>query len=594
VLTLTSDWSCQRRGSRGSSGRYGYWTLPNCSVSGCMQYKSLERERGIDEVPPGLHRRRLRSPNRLLDDPVHLRWSVVGIVAVGITMRVLEYASNRSLTLDESFLALNLLRRGPRGLVRALDWNSGAPFGFLELEKGFIVAFGGGEYVLRALPFVASIIALLLFARLALDVLSPATAFLSIAVFCGFEQVNLYAGITKQYSGDIAVALAIYLMTLHVLAHGYRTRNLIALGALGIIAPVVSHPAVFVLAASGLTLLFSAVAKRDRRGRIAILIVLGTWFATSAGLYANYGEASSRLRQSLAGRSYLGSGDSILDALGSVRVIAGVGSSYNVVWRIDIGDVIASFAGLFLLLGIARLASRRGWVGFLLVSPAVFAAAASTMHVYPLLPRTLLFTAPTLAIGLAEGFAAGATLLRAPPFRWTAALLAGIIFAFSSFGAIRSAVHAVESNDGMRRAMNTLATTQRPTDTVYLSYPAQYPFAYYMECDCAERIVRNAIRAGLWPVRAVPGHTDQWAPALHPNSERFLIARFTGYDLSTYLTQLRSLRGRGRVWIVLTYLHSQDRKRVVSYLDTLGTRVHVYGSGGDTESVDTYLYDMRR
>lgn len=555
-----------------------------------MRYGSSKRQRRIDRGQPRQHRRRLPSPARM--HALLVPWPIVGVLGAGIVVRALEYTSNRSLTLDESFLALNLLRRGPLDLIRALDWNSGAPVGFLELEKGLMFAFGSSEYVLRALPFVASIVALLLFAKLALNLLSPAVAFLSIAIFCGFERVNAYAGITKQYSTDVAVAVAIYLMTVHVLASRYRTRNLIGLGVLGIVAPVLSHPAVFILAGSALTLLSSAAAKRDRQSLIAILIVAGTWLAASAALYASYGEALSRLRQSVAGRSYLGSAESILDALGSARVIAGVGSSYNLLWRIDLGDVIAAFAGAFVVVGIARVASRRGADGLLLISPAVFAAAASAMHVYPLLPRTLLFTAPTLAIGLAEGFAVGGTRLRPALLRRTAVLLAAIIFAFSSFGAARSAVRAVEPDEGMRSAMGTLVTTQRPTDTVYLSYPAQYSFAYYMECDCAKGTLRDAMRAGLWPVQKAPGRTDQWAPALRSTSERFLIGRFTEYPLSNYLRQLRSLRGRGRVWVVLTFLHSRDRHRIIAYLDTLGKRIRVYGSDEDTEAVQTYLYDM--
>jgi hypothetical protein len=128
---------------------------------------------------------------------------------------------------------------------------------------------------------------------------------------------------------------------------------------------------------------------------------------------------------------------------------------------------------------------------------------------------------------------------------------------------------------------------------VYLSYAAQYPFAYYLECGCAKAVVRDAKRARLWPVQSVPGSADQWSPALRSRAARFLIGRFTGYDLSNYFPELRSLRGRGRVWIVLTFLSSQDRNRLVSYLDTLGNRIHVYGSGENTESVHTYLYDMR-
>lgn len=522
--------------------------------------------------------------------PLRARWIAVTLVGIGIGMRVLTYAANRSLTLDESFLALNILRRGPTELLHTLDWNTGAPFAFLELEKALTLLIGSSELVLRAIPLVSSIVALLLFARVSWRILGPYVALLSIAIFCGFAEVDLYAAVTKQYSTDVAVGLAILLMTLRMLDDP-GLRNLVSLGALGVVGPLLSHPAIFALAASAITILIAAGRNRNRRAAVGTMVIVGMWVTLSAGFYASYGEALSRLRQSLVGRPYLTSGNSLLDALGAARAIAGLGSSYNLFWRVDTGDVIAAFAGLAFLLGVARLASTQPSAAFMLMSPAVFASAASALHIYPLLPRTLLFITPTIALGLAEGIAAGATLLPSVLLRRAALAVGATIFLFSSSGAVRSVIRTLGPDDGMRRSINVLASEQRRTDTVYLSYAAQYPFAYYISCDCNHARVRRATHSELWPVRSEGGTPFQWSPALHSPSDRFVIGPFDG-DISNYVRQLRSLRGHGRVWIVLTFFQRADRARIVSYLDTLGTRVRADGNGNNEGAVYTYLYEM--
>src|ERR687888_419926 len=63
------------------------------------------------------------------------RWIIWGILATGTLLRLTQYLFNRSLWLDEALLTLNVLRRPWTGLIKPLDYNQGAPVGFLFLEK---------------------------------------------------------------------------------------------------------------------------------------------------------------------------------------------------------------------------------------------------------------------------------------------------------------------------------------------------------------------------------------------------------------------------------------------------------------------------
>src|SRR4051812_4588535 len=61
--------------------------------------------------------------------------AVVALVLLGAGLRTAALASDRCLWIDESMLALNLLARSPAQLLEPLDWNQGAPVGFLMVAK---------------------------------------------------------------------------------------------------------------------------------------------------------------------------------------------------------------------------------------------------------------------------------------------------------------------------------------------------------------------------------------------------------------------------------------------------------------------------
>src|SRR5262245_65033312 len=89
-----------------------------------------------------------------------LPWLIIGL---GIFLRLAQYAFNRSLWYDEANLAANIIDRSMAGLLRPLDYDQGAPIGFLLLEKLAVQALGPSEYALRLIPFFFGSIALILF-----------------------------------------------------------------------------------------------------------------------------------------------------------------------------------------------------------------------------------------------------------------------------------------------------------------------------------------------------------------------------------------------------------------------------------------------
>src|SRR5207249_2944193 len=80
------------------------------------------------------------------------------ILGFGVIVRCVQYLANRSLWLDESMLALNITHRTFTQLLQPLDYDQGAPFAFLIIERAFVQLLGNSEYALRLFPLLAGII----------------------------------------------------------------------------------------------------------------------------------------------------------------------------------------------------------------------------------------------------------------------------------------------------------------------------------------------------------------------------------------------------------------------------------------------------
>jgi len=523
---------------------------------------------------------------RSLRHVLHARRVLLAVILFGILLRAVLYAANRSLTLDESFVALNIERRSAGKLLGQLDWNSAAPTAFLELEKALSIALGGSEHVLRAAPFFASLLGLIVFAKLAAQLAQPYAVSFAVLLFAGLGLTISYAALAKPYAFDVLFVTAIYVATLHVLSNPNRS-SLIGLTVLGVVAPAFSYASVFAVAASASLLVSTTFAPKSTAQRIRILSVVGGWSALFLTWYFWHGNTVSHLQRSF-GSEYLDSSASIHSALGALRIVLGVSPD-----SAHVGTTLAAIAtgavAVFFVAGVVELA-RRGWQApALLLLPGVFVAIASAAHLYPLAPRTMLFLTPTLVVCVAMGFVALHQRMRGLVSQGAVIALMTVMIVAEASTTIHS-LAPLRGDEGIKPVMRTLATRQLPGDSVYISYASQYPFAYYLECNCAGTLISAATRRHLWNVNPTPGNVDQWAPALRSRSGRTLIGAFQGYGLESYDRDLEKLRNRGRVWIVATFLDGRERAALSARLDQLGQRVASFGQGSGVDAVTTYLY----
>ena len=183
------------------------------------------------------------------------------LIVLGVILRLRQYLINRSFWADEASLAYNLVTRSFNGLTLPLDYQQGAPIGFLFIEKLSIIAFGNNEYAMRLFPLLSGILAIYLLYWIAKMYFGISGLFALVMFSVGWELIY-YSSELKQYSSDVMIALLLVYQASRCIGENAGTKDFLLLGIGGVIAMWVSHPSAFVLAGIGLVLVLERMARK--------------------------------------------------------------------------------------------------------------------------------------------------------------------------------------------------------------------------------------------------------------------------------------------------------------------------------------------
>jgi hypothetical protein len=223
---------------------------------------------------------------------------LLAVVLLGIGLRAIQYASKTSLWHDEALVTLNLMHRSYAELARPLDYEQAAPPLFLWGEKWILTRFGFGEYQLRFISLVCSVLAVPLFAWVAWRLFPAPVALSAAALFAFCDKLVWHSAEVKQYSGDVFAAVVLLFLII-----GWRRPVSFVARALlvGLVAAVLvwfSFPALFVFGGASVVLLGRLARRGPPRaaGEIAAwvvsnLLVLGSFvllYATTVRGHAAY------------------------------------------------------------------------------------------------------------------------------------------------------------------------------------------------------------------------------------------------------------------------------------------------------------------
>ncbi|MBA3842404.1 MAG: glycosyltransferase family 39 protein, partial [Actinobacteria bacterium] len=410
---------------------------------------------------------------------------MLAVVAAGVILRVRQYIFDRSLWLDESFIALNLIRRSWSGLLEQLDFNQGAAPGFLLTEK-LAASIDRGELMLRAPSLILGVAAVGCAVPVARRMCSRGAAIVACAIVALAPSLVYYSSELKQYSGDVAATLALTWMALLLYERPTLRRAAIAAGV-GLAAVLLSQAAVLVAFGEGVVLVAASLGVRRDRLRRPLVAAVAVWAGGAVLVVLHALHAASSVRRSYGGsNSLLGGGSSS----GGRSVLSPIPTS--IAGDLGLPTAGAGFWAVVFVLGAIALAGavslvrRRPVPALLVLAPPFVTLCVSLAGQYPVTGRSVLFLIPAAGVLLAEGCSVAVSNLRN---RFAAAVVGLAIVVFLFFDPARADVRALASpvrHEELRTVIERIAADRRPGDRLYVAYAAQYPLAYYSECGCLE------------------------------------------------------------------------------------------------------------
>ncbi len=495
--------------------------------------------------------------------PVWAEWL---LIILALVLRLRQYIANRSFWVDEANLALNIVDRTFRGLTQPLDYEQGAPIGFLFIEKAIITVLSNQDYILRLFPLISGILVCFLFYLIIKSLLnSKAAVFFALFVLAISWPLIYYSSELKQYSSDAMISLLLIYLSLRCFGDQTRLRDFILLGAVGFVAIWTSHPSAFVLAGIGVALAFDRFTKKAYTS-LAWTTGLGVAWLASLGT-----EYLVSLRY-LVGNDYLRNywehgfmplppwSDPGWFLQSYLSLLITVSPSLDR-WY------LASICSLLIVAGIISFFLRDRIIGLLTFLPFVMITFASALQRYPLRGRFMLFLVPFAILLMAEGLGRIFSLLdkwnRIPAVVVSAVLVVTLLWV--PISGIATKFLTPPKRQDIKPVMQYVMQNRKEGDIVYVYHGARPAFNYYAPFYGLDQ---GNIIAG----QDLPDH-----PAL-----------------KQFFNDIDQLRGKGRVWIIFTNIvdcggcKGDMETYYVQYINQYGSAVDKF----QAIDADVYLYNL--
>lgn len=529
-------------------------------------------------------------------------WSFIGsngclvcICLIGIVLRTAVYLHSRSFWTDEAQLALNVRSRSIGDLFGKLDYCQAAPPGFLVIEKYLATWFGDSELVLRFLPFVAGICAVVIFAVLARQILATRAAALSVTLFALSEALIRYSTEFKQYSVDVFFALLIWLTALPSLSSGAQKGHHFKLTAfLAVIAPWFSFASILVIPAILCAGSATALKQKDRGSTLKCLTLWGLFGASVSLVYV----------LSLSGVSCGPCKNALMDERAvPPHELTAIGWFANKVFDVMAfpGGFIPLATGialLCLLIGFWQLRQKRPAETMALCLPIALAAGGAWLSIYPFFGRFLLFAVPVILVLVAEGVQWLNSKINGKRAAWINACIVLLLLwprlDFIRWKGDRTTFRETE----VKGAIEYIGKNRQPGEVIYVYYGAYFPAKYYCR---AAGIGEDELTIGIpgywWNSELRDTLLKAWektAPAeAKPKEEVF--ASYSRGDFSpqwaAFESDVKRLAGKGRVWFLFSltkWLGSDEEKVFLHFLDKHGHWLKTKRLSG----ASVYLYEF--
>ncbi|MEO5886734.1 MAG: glycosyltransferase family 39 protein, partial [Anaerolineales bacterium] len=396
------------------------------------------------------------------------------ILLAGFLLRLRQYLTGRSLWLDEAMLSLNIVNRNYSELFHPLDYDQGAPIGFMLVEKTFNLILGRNEFSLRLFPLLIGLASLWLFYLLLKRSVYGAGFWVALTLFAFNPRLIYYSSEVKQYIVDVALTITLLLCALPLFQQASR-KAFATLAFVGALALWFSHPSLFVLAGIGLALFISYFQKRDFTALRSIIWMGTLWLADLALLYSL---TLSDLRSNSYMHAYWE------DAFAPFPPWSDWGW-YPIAFQKNM-DTQFGFSYAIGLIFILMLA---GWIFLFMQKRALaitlagilfFTLLASSLGLYPVLERMGIFLVPIGILLIGKSLEIPAQRLRAYPIISTITLLvlSGFVL-YAPFTRALEQFFTPKYFEHIRPTMEFLQGSWKEGDSLFISNGAVPAFEFY-------------------------------------------------------------------------------------------------------------------
>lgn len=366
-----------------------------------------------------LHEQKSSAPDFAHNRPFN--WGVIAwaFIAIGIFLRIFHYLENRSLWIDEVYLATSLIEMDFLQLTSpTLAYEQKAPIGFLWMVRLAVVAFGKGEMALRLFPLITGIATLFVFRPVARFLLKPMGMAVAMGIISLAPPLVYHAVEVKQYGTEaLAAALALYLYTRY---NGkLTTPQLLLWGLWGAVLVWFSYAVIFVLAGIAFAVCLTHLIRKDWKALFLSFIPFSIWlisFATNYFLFIYKHTDSGWLVEWFRHREAFMPlpPTSFADLKWFLaRTLNMLDYPLGLLWRfthiIRDNKLLQAILNLhfipipFLLAGFITLYRKDKTTWMVLIFPLFLALLASGLQVYPFYERLLVFLAPPMILIIAYG-----------------------------------------------------------------------------------------------------------------------------------------------------------------------------------------------
>jgi hypothetical protein len=510
------------------------------------------------------------------------------IIYIGVLLRLIQYLFNRSLWLDEAFLATNFINKNLPDLLRApMDYTESmiAPIGFMAITKAAITFWGNSDIILRLYPFVCSIISLLLFRKLAQSYVSQRAAIIALFLISVSGPLIYQASEFKPYSSDIAFTIVLLLLVPYIEKSKLNIGKVLVLTVAGGLATWFSFPAPFLLAAVGCYLAFIYAREKQWNGVLGIVIVSTVWlliFAIQYKIVVGKGVETSAVGQWLI--EFWNRREAFMPNPFSKAGLDWLSFSFARIFSNPSEWIIKEIPMILCLIGFIFMLIKRRRVLFILAFPIILAAIASHFRLYPFYGRMLFFLMPALFLSIGESIAQiPFQALKIKHFK-----VIGTIIQIVLLVTLINYLPHFQTREELKPVLEYVQNQKREYDKIYLFFAAEPAFRYYSSFygfnydDC--KIIVPI------PKKRFVDEIDYFRSKqnLSPVSvEKVSCILGVSTQLDESRLELAELKGTGRIWFIFSHAN-QTESDFLNYLDNEGTRLDQFIQPG----ASVYLYEM--